>query len=67
MNTANFDFGKVKSGFPVSAKLRRQPLIFAARKKVKNLNSVVALPELRIRDINAERDNPPKDVFSCFF
>jgi hypothetical protein len=64
MNTANFDFGKTKSGLPASGWLRRQPLICAARNKAKNLNSVVALPELRIRDIKADRDNPPNGVLA---
>jgi hypothetical protein len=39
-------------------------LIFVARNKDKNFSSVVALPEPRIRAINAERDNPPNRVFS---
>jgi hypothetical protein len=61
---ASFDFGKTKSGFPNIGKPRRQPCNRAARRSDSNLNSVVAFRLLRIRAINLERDNPPKDVFA---
>jgi hypothetical protein len=64
--TATFSERKARSGLPNRCSRRLQPLIPLARSKATNLISVVALASLRIRDIRADRDNPPKEVLAFF-
>lgn len=53
--SASLALGKTKSGLPNSGLLRRQPEIFAARKREMSLSSVARLPRPRIWDITSER------------